>query len=509
MKTLRRFAYEDDGFAAVLLALSFVVIIGMVALVVDVGYATAVKRQAQNAADAAALSGCAEFIKTGSPTSAGIAARATGMTYVGGLMPALTTSNITVSSSFAVPNSTSVTVRYPLRTFFGGIFGRSTVNVVSTAKAQAQQLIGARNVAPWLLMVPGVPTAARYEVRNATATVASGALSQVGGVWQGSFTAPASGAYDVFVYYTNQDGVEEPVYDTARSAEATAARLFVRGAGTSVTAVSWVNPGVVNQTLFVENDGARGPRPGYWWPTVTATVAGTTASAVVRPTNPPPRELLDGLPARIGGQTVAWVYIRRPDGPVKDVKVTPLVADPGSSVTVSLVLSGFDASNWTHTQNGGANRYFWLRRSDGHGYSGDYAQADFDSVDHGSCGLQVYDPTYVQGTASSWRVTGYPGSVHVGDVVPISTSPASEYLTKYYGKAPAGGDSYAVLPVARRVGAHSAKVVGFVSYRVLTRNYDGETTCDGIYIPYMATPDQFAPSTTSGNRAYGPRLVRP
>lgn len=58
-KLMRRFRRDESGQALVLAALSVVVLLGMVALVIDVGFMQYQKRDLQNTADAAALAGVA------------------------------------------------------------------------------------------------------------------------------------------------------------------------------------------------------------------------------------------------------------------------------------------------------------------------------------------------------------------------------------------------------------------------------------------------------------------
>jgi len=66
----RNFLHAEDGAVAIQLALSMVVLIGMGALAIDVGYALSKQRQMQSAADAAAFS-AAVAKSTGHPAEHG------------------------------------------------------------------------------------------------------------------------------------------------------------------------------------------------------------------------------------------------------------------------------------------------------------------------------------------------------------------------------------------------------------------------------------------------------
>lgn len=66
MKAARRFKiklHDRKGAVAIIVALLLVVLIGFVALAVDVGYMMVVRNQLQNAADASALAGCNKFFE--------------------------------------------------------------------------------------------------------------------------------------------------------------------------------------------------------------------------------------------------------------------------------------------------------------------------------------------------------------------------------------------------------------------------------------------------------------
>jgi Flp pilus assembly protein TadG len=155
-----------------MVAILLVVILGMVAFAVDIGYLSVVQKEMQNAADAAAMAGAAKMLDRGAlkgvPNQSGTnaAARdeaqefsalnkgggvsltlsrndsnaATGDIVIGRLdSPNLYTANIDPNS--ARPNSVRVKVNRnsaengPVPLFFGTVFGRKTQNMTVTATA--------------------------------------------------------------------------------------------------------------------------------------------------------------------------------------------------------------------------------------------------------------------------------------------------------------------------------------------------------------------------------------
>src|SRR6516162_278919 len=117
---------DEDGQLMVFTALGMIMLLGLVALAVDVSLLFRAKRQAQIAADAGAIAGALELEYNGASnvvTNSQNAALANGMTN---------TNQVTVSTSGGGSHTGSgfvqVIVNKPNPTFFMTMFGRPTVN---------------------------------------------------------------------------------------------------------------------------------------------------------------------------------------------------------------------------------------------------------------------------------------------------------------------------------------------------------------------------------------------
>jgi len=124
---------DEDGQLMVFTALGMIMLLGLVALAVDVSLLFRAKRQAQIAADAGAIAGALELEYNGASnvvTNSQNAALANGMTN---------TNQVTVSTSGGGSHTGSgfvqVIVNKPNPTFFMTMFGRPTVNVAARAIA--------------------------------------------------------------------------------------------------------------------------------------------------------------------------------------------------------------------------------------------------------------------------------------------------------------------------------------------------------------------------------------
>jgi Flp pilus assembly protein TadG len=121
---------DERGSVLVITAISMVALLGMTALVVDVGSFYQVKRQAQSAADAAALAGAADL-----PSNATTAAT-DAATYGNKNMNC--TSCTTVTTPYGGSSSEiEAKVTTTGSSFFGHIFGITSANISATAVATA------------------------------------------------------------------------------------------------------------------------------------------------------------------------------------------------------------------------------------------------------------------------------------------------------------------------------------------------------------------------------------
>ena len=192
MKCLRNQRGKRRGSIVVLAALLMVLLVGMLAFAIDIGYMSTVKAELQNAADAAAIAGAerlqnqfVQYYAPGQMNQSGIlqyittnttdpnspiatAQRFAGYNKAGGVYLQLPASDVSFSyydgtnapvpaNSSLFPNTITVTTRRddtansPLALFFGNILGVSTSNITATASAT----IYAGDVSS-LQVIPGV-----------------------------------------------------------------------------------------------------------------------------------------------------------------------------------------------------------------------------------------------------------------------------------------------------------------------------------------------------------------
>jgi hypothetical protein len=133
---------NDTGQATVLTVVFLTVLLGMAALVLDIGSWYRADRATQSTADAAALAGAQALPYD--PANASTLA----MQYANKNGGGLAASDISISKSL-VPNDTiSVHVRGNAKGIFTKLFGVKSVSVGSTAKARASLMQSAQYVAP-------------------------------------------------------------------------------------------------------------------------------------------------------------------------------------------------------------------------------------------------------------------------------------------------------------------------------------------------------------------------
>jgi Flp pilus assembly protein TadG len=166
---------SQRGASLVLIAASMVVMLGLCALAIDIASFYVARSEAQRSADAAALAGATVFV-TSSCTSGttGCSAVQTAATneaisvgnknLVSGVNPNIQTGDVTFNFTPATDPRITVTVQRTsgrgnaLPTFFGQVFGISTVDVSATATAEAYNpgngngpTVGTVCVKPWLM----------------------------------------------------------------------------------------------------------------------------------------------------------------------------------------------------------------------------------------------------------------------------------------------------------------------------------------------------------------------
>ena len=133
---------NQSGQALVLTVVFLVSMLGMSALVLDVGSWYRAKRQLQATADAAALAG-AQVLPDQPGNASGLAGD-----YASKNTSDLATNDVSVGSNIVPNDQITVHVTRPSPGFFAKLFGVNSVNVGASATAQSEGMEQARYVAP-------------------------------------------------------------------------------------------------------------------------------------------------------------------------------------------------------------------------------------------------------------------------------------------------------------------------------------------------------------------------
>lgn len=143
---MRQFVKEEKGSVIIIVAFSLVVILGMAALTIDIGYVYTAKNQLQGAIDAAALAGAAGLIvNTAEATNRAI--------YFASQNDCVDQPVLIDAGNVTFPNADRVRVQGSrlLDLYFGGILGISTLNINAVAVAQLGILDGVGGLKPWAI----------------------------------------------------------------------------------------------------------------------------------------------------------------------------------------------------------------------------------------------------------------------------------------------------------------------------------------------------------------------
>ena len=136
---------RQEGQAVLMTVLFLAGILGMAALVLDVGSWYREKRQLQATADAAALAGAQAL--PGSPSNATTLALNYASANGGGVLAA----DISISSGFSTDDTITVQAKSTSPGFFSKVFGVNVVNVGASAAARAGLPAEAQYVAPMVV----------------------------------------------------------------------------------------------------------------------------------------------------------------------------------------------------------------------------------------------------------------------------------------------------------------------------------------------------------------------
>lgn len=141
---------DEKGAAAVIVALMITVLLGLAALVIDVGYLYEIRRQLQSAADAAALAACQEMVLKASDPNVMALSADVAQEYA-------TRKNTAENANPTIDltdRSVTVTTSRKANLFFAKVFGTSEKTVHATAKAKVAYLVGTKKMIPLGIPVP-------------------------------------------------------------------------------------------------------------------------------------------------------------------------------------------------------------------------------------------------------------------------------------------------------------------------------------------------------------------
>lgn len=136
---------SQTGQAFVLMTLSLAVMMGMAALVLDVGSWFRTDRRLQQTSDAAALAGAQMLPNDPS------AARSTAMSYANQNGGDVLAADISVTTTFTANDTISVKAAKTDPGFFARVFGMNSVDIQADAKARTDSPLQARHVAPMVV----------------------------------------------------------------------------------------------------------------------------------------------------------------------------------------------------------------------------------------------------------------------------------------------------------------------------------------------------------------------
>ena len=137
----------QGGQVAVIIALLMVCLIGMTALVVDVGSLYKKRASFQTVADSAALAGAQEL-----PDSSRAIDEA--IYYAGENNVVIESGDVVISSTLAADDTIKVTPSDPAPVYFAGVLGINTVDIGASATAMVGEPEEVYYVVPWAAIVP-------------------------------------------------------------------------------------------------------------------------------------------------------------------------------------------------------------------------------------------------------------------------------------------------------------------------------------------------------------------
>jgi Flp pilus assembly pilin Flp len=419
---IRRLARDESGAVAVIFAIVFLVIVGVAALAVDVGYWYTAKRQLQSAADAAALAGCNELAQAAGDT----AVRNTAADYAARNFTApLEALKSRVESTEIGSDYVKVTAATDAHVFLSQwLLNRGETLIRAQSVAKIGYLAGGRAPVPWGLAI--------LNIDNLSGTLGGQTITfsedPDDGYWEGTFSDGKYGS--LVINATNEQGYVErfPEKDAAAklslptvAALSTTGRIqgldvnrstFTSGVDTTarvtVTLATALAPGgKVEMTINGKGKVNLGK--------VTDTLyrgdigVGTTAD--------PYESLLLAVTVSEGKDdetAECRLLLRRANYILQDVDVHPMGVLPTQNVTARVKTLTFDYGV-----------QYEMKVAGGAGETGNYLALDFSTLDHEyyPCGYTTY------GTTSGGGGSGYKDNiagnsdvvVHIHDLVTTET----------------------------------------------------------------------------------------
>lgn len=512
---------RDDGGVTVLVAvlLSFALLF-LGAIVVDAGYLYDVRAQLQAAADAGALEGCRVLAATDNVGEADAEARAAALANATGPGANLVVTDVHID---AANYEVQVEVAAQASMFFsrrqaGGAAGPATRPVVAVARARRQQLSGGRYLVPWA--IPIIRSVDRVEVwANGVPTV----LANTGeNIYEGDVAIGSPADLELHVF--NLYGVDETLIDDASGKPAPAVHVSTLASGypfvdidlsddySPSDAVVW--PTITVRTAKPET------RVRAWFDGITinlTNISGGTVWTAQLPAQSVTNDLLRSHPVDLWAGTGArdrnvdaYVHVRRSTNPVLRVTADPMVAAPGGTTHVVVETSEFNPESSL------VGEPYTLRVGSPSSLCGNFGELNYNDITH-AAGDPVDPPGLVPSGNHyyDWTVDGYPGGVHVGDLIGLSPggsgSNTMRALEERQSRLQPGEPLVVEVPIVEKYedkkgGTYQVIVLAFASFQITSFNKAGDV--EGVFIQYIANPSTFGGSGgTTG--IYAARLVPP
>lgn len=527
-----RLSRDDTGAVAVTVAILLVVIVGLSALVIDMGYWYNVRRQLQAGADAAALAGCQALALE--KDNAEIWAAVEEYAALNTVVPVVSAEVVPPSpggSSDIGADYVKVTLATESRSFFGRVFGVESNDIQAQAVAEVGYLAGARNPVPWALPILRV-TRMVAEVEGYGDVELS---KQSDGTWSALLPFGASPRGVDVVAYNEQtldpaypDGVPERITDVANLVPLPAASRFadVRMQANTVTSG-------YGETIRIDVDTRDPLAPGesvvahvgkkdvkFTALTPTAFTAAVTVADGddLWETRSVTVAIADGKKDVEALPGALFVGVRRSTHPIGDVRVSPVVApvDAGAHARITVTLNEYTYG-----------KPYELKVIGGAGEAGNFMAIDFHTLRHEPYWRYPQDPAeypelpgatslyyeYVAGTAP------YEFIMHIGDTVwtesgNMSGPQTRSALDTRFGGEPSdfagwvaagkpGSRRLVYVPITEKVqettGLSPLRVVSFATFYVESVSNDsGGALIRGRFVEYTAPSWYVTPNPPAG-----------